>query len=268
MNFGPFGCDLIGKIVILAMYLAVQALIHIFILVSSMNSPTIGSIIMLLVWYVLSIVWIINYFKLSWLDAGSIQAELKTKSRRAIAFYNENVTRIDILPKCDKCGCPKSSRTHHCSVCNRCYCRFDHHCPVVGNCIAYNNIKNFVLFFFYSGLMLTVCGIYTAITVEDSFFEVASSLLLIIPALFFLGVTAATLLTVINDKTVMESNVNINITSFRSKYENFCVIFGRYPHQWFLPTNPDLLVFEWCLQEEYFNMANNVSVKNYMDPDR
>lgn len=29
---------------------------------------------------------------------------------------------------CRKCISPKPSRTHHCSICNRCYLKMDHHC--------------------------------------------------------------------------------------------------------------------------------------------
>lgn len=29
---------------------------------------------------------------------------------------------------CKKCIAPKPARTHHCSVCNRCVLKMDHHC--------------------------------------------------------------------------------------------------------------------------------------------
>ena len=30
---------------------------------------------------------------------------------------------------CLRCKCSKSSRTHHCSICERCILKMDHHCP-------------------------------------------------------------------------------------------------------------------------------------------
>ena len=55
--------------------------------------------------------------------------------------------RIEYIEKimyCHKCGVTKYPRTHHCSTCNYCIRRMDHHCVWIGNCLGLFNIKYFV----------------------------------------------------------------------------------------------------------------------------
>ena len=70
--------------------------------------------------------------------------------------------RNKFMNKCYKCGCVKPPRTHHCSTCDRCVLRMDHHCRWVANCVGLLNLKQFLLLVFYIAMVclatiLTFC---------------------------------------------------------------------------------------------------------------
>ena len=61
---------------------------------------------------------------------------------------------------CNTCLLWKPPRASHCSICERCFERFDHHCPWVGTCVARSNHRWFAGFLTSIGIAgLTVPAI-------------------------------------------------------------------------------------------------------------
>lgn len=46
---------------------------------------------------------------------------------------------------CNHCKDERPERAHHCSQCDVCILRMDHHCPWIGTCVGWRNHKQFVL---------------------------------------------------------------------------------------------------------------------------
>ncbi|XP_064618092.1 palmitoyltransferase ZDHHC4-like [Liolophura sinensis] len=88
-------------------------------------------------------------------DPGEITHRTQRHYQSAYAYddvlYKEGV-------KCRTCVIPKLPRSKHCSVCDRCVYRFDHHCIWTNNCIGGLNHMYFILFL-VSIVVMSVNGV-------------------------------------------------------------------------------------------------------------
>ncbi|XP_062917099.1 palmitoyltransferase ZDHHC15B isoform X1 [Mobula hypostoma] len=92
-----------------------------------------------------------------------VQKQILLDVAKTLPVYTK--TASGAIRYCDRCQLIKPDRCHHCSICDTCVLKMDHHCPWVNNCIGFSNYKFFLLFLGYSMLY----SLFVAATVLQYF---------------------------------------------------------------------------------------------------
>lgn len=133
-----------------------------------------GTIAVPLIGVFLLILTLVNYIITAFMDPGFVPRGTPDET---IQIEKENNITVDLsgayypTPKnktidlkgcdydskfCTTCKFYRPPRVVHCSTCNMCVERFDHHCPFVSNCVGRRNYRFFYLFLVFGALL----GIY------------------------------------------------------------------------------------------------------------
>lgn len=195
---------------------------------------------------------VVAYYKVVLTDPGYVTPTLVqcVKDAMQAAIEEGGNSSSLVLKTCQKCKLLKPFRAHHCSFCNRCVLKMDHHCPWVANCVGQDNYKFFFHFVVYAFIALFMCvwvlfkPFQTALFSKrgaDSFSSLVVVGFVLGSALGFslLGIIAVHSYLLVQGGTTIECHEYGRAFPFNQGWRNnISDVFGEMTKDWLLPTTP------------------------------
>lgn len=205
---------------------------------------------------------------------SSEKMEIEEDYKNCNPFFAEEFEKENLIKRkvCRLCDTYKPPRSHHCSVCNCCFLKLDHHCYLFGSCIGFQKYKIFVQFLIYNlffmgyTLAVLVCEIdYKNVDVSFNVFYTINVIVLGISLIYnLLTLINHCLLISLNETTIENSALNTYFkgdNSYNHIFQegpiaegkklrdrktcnpynmglkrNWIEVFGQNISDWFLPT--------------------------------
>ncbi|KAH8396598.1 hypothetical protein KR215_001143 [Drosophila sulfurigaster] len=260
-------CGIVCVIMTWLLILFAEFVVCGLILLPSYRSYTAFSTVNMIIFQALAFLAFVSHLRTMLSDPGAVPRGNATKEMIEQMGYREG----QMFYKCPKCCSIKPDRAHHCSVCQRCIRKMDHHCPWVNNCVGENNQKYFVLFtvrtmilFVYIYLMdyslqfyIASISVHTLFLVLSQFAECVRNdwrtcspysppatifLLLFLTfeglmfGIFTIIMLATQLNAILNDQTGIEQLKKEEARwAKKSRLKSIQSVFGRFSLAWFSP---------------------------------
>jgi hypothetical protein len=137
---------LLGTVIfVFSVFVVFPKVIHEF---PSPGSPLIFAVISF--FYVM---WLWSWLTAALSDPGRVSEDLRRRGLLKRVVDGDVPPCLRNLQICSKCHLPKPIQCAHCDDCECCHLRQDHHCGLIGQCVADLNLKAFILSFLWGGAL-------------------------------------------------------------------------------------------------------------------